>query len=90
MEEKKPINTYDDDDIPQVDLPQDLFPENTPVKAFPEEMPLQNVPDELRKYQVPFKEFPPSYPPTIDGVTDVIPDEVPRRDGPGGDGGEIC
>lgn len=73
---KKDTNTYDDGDIPQVDLPQN---------AFPEEMPLKNIPGELREYQVPFKEFPPTYPPTIDGVTDVIPDEVPRRDGPGGD-----
>ena len=38
---QKPANLYDDDDIPQVDLPQD-----------------------------------------------VIPDEVPRKDGPGGEGGK--
>ena len=61
---------------------------NYPPKAFPEEMPMQNVPNELREYQVPYKEFPPTYPPTVDETTDVIPDEVPRRDGPGGEGGE--
>ena len=88
--DKQPADTYDDGDIPQVDLPQNLFPKDTPVKAFPEEMPVQNVPNEVREYQVPYKEFTPIYPPTIDGVTDVIPDEVPRRDGPGGDGEEIC
>lgn len=38
---QKPANVYDDDNIPQVDLPQD-----------------------------------------------IIPDEVPRKDGPGGEGGK--
>ena len=73
---KEQRNTYDDGDIPQVDLPLD---------SFPEEMPARNIPDDLKKYQVPFKEFPQTHPPTVDQMTDVIPDEVPRRDGPGGD-----
>lgn len=52
-----------------------------------EEMPARNIPDDLKKYQVPYKEFPPIHPPTVDEATDVIPDEVPRKDGPGGDSG---
>ena len=50
-------------------------------------MPARNIPDDLKKYQVPYKEFPPIHPPTVDEATDVIPDEVPRKDGPGGDSG---
>ena len=76
--DKQSSNDYDDGDIPQVDLPQN---------SFPEEMPVQNVPSELREYQVPYKEFPPVHPPTVDEATDVIPDEVPRKDGPGGEPG---
>ena len=87
---KNPANTYDDGDIPQVDLPQNLSTKDTPTKAFPEEMPARNVPDDLDQYQVPYKEFPPIHPPTVDKTTDVIPDEVPRRDGPGGDLGMNC
>jgi len=75
---KQPNNVYDDGDIPQVDLPQN---------SFPEEMPVQNVPSELREYQVPYKEFPPVHPPTVDEATDVIPDDTERRDGPGGEPG---
>lgn len=77
-------DSYDDGNIPDVDMPKSVFPESVPVKAFPEEMPVQNYPDEA-KPKVPFKEFPPLSPPTIDGVTDTCPDEVPRRDGPGGE-----
>ena len=53
-----------------------------------DKMPTQNFPGDLAKYQVPFQEFPPTYPPTIDEVTSVFPDEVPRRDGPGGENGD--
>lgn len=76
MPDKQPGNTYDDGNIPSVDLPLD---------SFPEEMPARNIPDNLKEYQVPFQELPPMHPPTVDEFTDVIPDEVPRRDGPGGD-----
>ena len=72
---KNSDNTYDDGDIPQVDLPQNLSTKDTPGK---------NIPNNLDEYQVPFKEFPPIHPPTVDEITDVIPDEVPRRDCPGG------
>lgn len=69
----------------KADMSQNIFPKDVPVKAFPEEMPVQVYPDELRKFQVPFKEFPPLSPPTVDSVTDTAPDEIPRRDGPGGE-----
>lgn len=45
----KPMNTYDDGNIPQVDLPQKNTSKNS--------------------------------------ATDIIPDEVPRKDGPGGESG---
>ncbi len=45
----KPMDAYDDGNIPQVDLPQKDSSENS--------------------------------------SKDVIPDEVPRKDGPGGEGG---
>ena len=79
-------DTYDDGNIPDVDMPQNAFPKSTPVKPFPEEMPMYNYPDKEALPKVPFKEFDPISPPTIDSATDTIPDEVPRRDGPGGDG----
>ena len=79
--DKQSFNTYDDGNIPQIDLPLD---------SFPEEMPARNVPDDLKEYQVPFKEFPPIHPPTVDQTKDVIPDEIPRRDGPGGDSQINC
>ena len=48
MEDKKqPTNEYDDGDIPQVDLPQDLFPETVPNKNIPAEMPPQTYPLEM-------------------------------------------
>ena len=54
MEEKKqPTSEYDDGDIPQVDLPQDLFPESTPIKAFPEEMPTPVFPQEMPMDVIP-------------------------------------
>lgn len=74
--DKQSSNDYDDNNIPQTDLP---------LNSFLEEMPARNIPDDLKKYQVPFKELPPTHPPTVDQMTDIIPDEVPRRDGPGGD-----
>ena len=49
-------NAYDDDDIPQVDLPQESS---------------QNAARNTEE----------------NSTRDVIPDEVPRRDGPGGEGG---
>jgi hypothetical protein len=78
-------NSYDDGNIPDVDMPQNVFPKDTPVKAFPEEMPMYNYPDKETLPKVPYKEFAPLHPPTVDSVTDTIPDEVPRRDGPGGE-----
>ena len=55
------------------------FPSTTPVKPFPEEMPIYNDPCSDVLPKVPFKEFPPLSPPTIDGVTDTIPEEIPRK-----------
>ena len=81
-------DSYDDGNIPDVDMPQNVFPKDTPVKAFPEEMPMYNYPDKEALPKVPYKEFEPLSPPTVDTldtVTDTIPDEVPRRDGPGGE-----
>lgn len=51
--EKQPANLYDDDNIPPVDLPQDAFPDNVPVKPFPEEMPIVNRPVEMPTDVIP-------------------------------------
>lgn len=51
--EKQPASTYDDDDIPPVDLPHDVFPESTPVRAFPEEMPTPVYPQEMPMDVIP-------------------------------------
>jgi len=60
--DKQPGDTYDDGDIPQVDLPQDLFPESAPIRAIPEEMPTpvfpQEVPMEVIPDEVPRKDGP--------------------------------
>lgn len=48
--DSKPMNDYDDGNIPQVDLPQDKSAKNS--------------------------------------SKDIIPDEVPRKDGPGGESGK--
>lgn len=32
---QKPANVYDDDNIPQVDLPQDIIPDEVPRKDGP-------------------------------------------------------
>ena len=47
------ISRYDNEDIPPVDLPQDVFPENVTVKAFPEEMPIPTVPPEFPMDVIP-------------------------------------
>lgn len=67
--DKQPADTYDDGDIPQVDLPQDAIMDSSPIRRFPKEMTTPGFPMEI--------------------PMDVTPDEVPRRDGPGGDDGEI-
>ena len=51
--DKQPVDAYDDGDIPQVDLPQNLSPDSVPVKAFPEEMPVQTIPDEVPRKDGP-------------------------------------
>lgn len=42
----------------------------------------------INKKNIPAEMPPQMYP--LEMPEDVIPDEVPRRDGPGGDGGETC
>ena len=37
-------NTYDDGDIPPVDLPQDSFPEEMPADVIPDEVPRKDGP----------------------------------------------
>lgn len=76
-------NSYDDGNIPSIDLPQDIFPENVTIKAFPEEPPIPTLPPEF-PMNTPQDEFP-AYSSPAEVPTDVIPDEVPRRDGPGGE-----
>lgn len=65
---KQSNNTYDDGDIPQVDLPQDLHIETIPNKNIPTEVP--------------------PHPASIEMPNNIIPDEVPRKDGPGGESGK--
>ena len=67
--DKQPADTYDDGDIPQVDLPQDSLMDSAPMQRLPKEMATPVFPMEM--------------------PMDIIPDEVPRKDGPGGDDGEI-
>jgi len=51
--DKQPADTYDDGDIPKVDLPQDLFPETAPNKNIPAEMPPQMYPLEMPEDVIP-------------------------------------
>ena len=54
MEDSRKItNTYDDGDIPQIDLPQDLYPETIPNRNIPAEMPPQMYPLEMPEDVIP-------------------------------------
>ena len=75
-----PTDNYDDINFPNMDETTNAFPENVPVKAFPEEMPMYNTPDRATLPKVPFEEFEPLYPPTIDTIDTLInsiSDDIP-------------
>jgi len=51
--DKQPTDTYDDGDIPQIDLPRDSFPIEMPTPVFPTEMPMDVIPDEVPRRDGP-------------------------------------